>query len=437
MECGQIQPVGQDVSNKYKYKSLLSEGAWIAGGQLVRALGTLLGIRLLTAYVTPSIYGTFSLLNGAVGLGASIFCTPYLSAAIRFYHEAEFPIGSTALRAEIRRLLFPSTAALATIIIVCGAFLFGYGYTTALSTTLFMAMLLCVGTLSAFETSFLTAARKQKCFSLWVAVEAWLKPLAALVLILIWQSSVNAILLGHIIGTILILILFFRPAEGLQAALSIQFKSGDRHLMRRIISFSMPLFPLPILGWISAAGDRYIIGGLLDLKAVGVFVASYGIVFQPFMIMGNIIELTVRPIYYQMASNNDKIRQRRAFKVWLGTTSAVCAVGVVGIFFLHRQIAVLLLGAQYRYASTLMPWIAMGGAMLAVTQVLQKPFLADMQTRGLLYIELFGAVASPVCAFAMIMAFGLKGAAMAVPMHYGIQLGAACTLIMKKNRVSY
>jgi O-antigen/teichoic acid export membrane protein len=411
-----------------RYKRLFFEGVWVAVGQLLRAAGVFLGIRLLTAYVTPAVYGTFTLLNGVVGLGTGIIFTPFLTAALRFYHEAELSGEVAALRKAIRRFLLSSAAGISVVIAAAGMAYTWFGFSTALTNSLFMAVLLFLTTMSAYETHFLTAARKQIRYSIWVATEAWIKPLLAVILIFFWQSSVNAILLGHIGGALFVLALFFRPTGGLKAELSLDFETKDRRLMRRLISFALPLFPLPVLGWIASAGDRYIIGGLLDLDAVGIYAAAYGVAFHPLVIIGNIIETTVRPVYYTLAANKSGKRKVRAFRIWLCTTLVICTGCVLCVFILHDRIAEWLLGSQFRHASALMPWFAAGGALLSITQVLQKPFLAEMQTRQLLVIEIWGAAAALVFTFGMIFAFGLTGAAMAVPMYYGVQCCAAGVL---------
>ncbi len=47
----------------------------------------LLGIRLLTEFVSPEVFGTVSLLIGIATLGSTLFCNPLLQAAMRFYPE--------------------------------------------------------------------------------------------------------------------------------------------------------------------------------------------------------------------------------------------------------------------------------------------------------------------------------------------------------------
>ena len=46
-----------------------SEGIWVVGGQAARAVGLLVGVRVLTELTGPEVYGTVSLLTGGVALG--------------------------------------------------------------------------------------------------------------------------------------------------------------------------------------------------------------------------------------------------------------------------------------------------------------------------------------------------------------------------------
>jgi O-antigen/teichoic acid export membrane protein len=275
--------------------------------------------------------------------------------------------------------------------------------------------------ISAYQTTFLTAARRQAQYSAWVATESWLKPCAALLIIWLWQPSVDAILVGYIIGFGLALMIFYRPYTNPVKRYSGKTLPKQPQLMRQIIRYAIPLFPLALVTWISTLSDRYIIAGLLDYKAVGIYAAAYSIAFQPFLIAGGIVELTIRPVYFNAISNRDDTREATAIKSWLILTAMVSMFGIILIFFYHKWIADLLLGSDFRQASVLMPWLSVGGGLFAIGQVLEKPFYGHMQTPYVLRTQLWGASASIAFCFLLISTIGIIGAAIAVPIYYGFQ----------------
>ncbi len=68
-------------------RKLLKDGSWVLVGQVGAALGVLVGIRVLTEYVPPQIYGMVILYLGAIALSLGSLVTPVSQAVIRFYPE--------------------------------------------------------------------------------------------------------------------------------------------------------------------------------------------------------------------------------------------------------------------------------------------------------------------------------------------------------------
>src|SRR5579859_5653631 len=63
----------------------LSEIGWVIGGQAITALGTVVGVRVLTQTLEPASYGAVSLALGLSTLAVSLVAAPPTQAAIHFY----------------------------------------------------------------------------------------------------------------------------------------------------------------------------------------------------------------------------------------------------------------------------------------------------------------------------------------------------------------
>lgn len=412
-----------------RFKRVINEGVWVAIGQTVRAIGMLAGVRMLTSYVEPGIYGKFTLLAGALALGAGVFCYPFLQAVLRYYHEAERSNNLPALSVEIKKFIIYATCALSVVILAVGSIYAIVHHPPAFFTTSILIILICVDMFSAYQVARLTAARRQARYSSWVATESCLKPCAAFLLIYFWEASVNAILIGYVIGVGSTLLLFHRPSL-----------NGDHDhpetvtkkclYQRHILNFVIPLFPLALLSWVSSLGNRYIVAGILNYEAVGIYAAAYGISLQPFNLAGAVVELTIRPIYFKSVTNQEQHREKMTFVLWLFIIVVICLCGFGIVLFLKDWIAELLLGQKFRQASDLMPYLAAGGAIMAINQVLEKPFYAHMKTHYVLYTQLSGAIISLVIGFFLILYSGLKGAAVAIPIYFGLQ----CLIAIYFNR---
>jgi O-antigen/teichoic acid export membrane protein len=400
---------------------IINEGAWIATGQIVSAIGTLVGIRLLTQYVPPPVFGSVNLLIGILALLYGLMCGPAVQSIVRYYSEAAQKNKTHLLRHAINRILRARSLLLIGTILFIGIF---YAVSTKISYWVFvlLAGLLIVDIVRGVETSFLSAARRQKPYASWNAAEAWFRPSAAIIVVMLLGATLQAVLTGYVVASLLGLTVFFAVSKREGIVNGVALLERDLPLEQEIRRYALPLIPLAIVGWISSLSDRYIIGGLLGLGQVGIYAAAYGLVSRPFLMAGAIIELTLRPIYFDAISAGKDALEKKIINVWLGITVAVCAVGVISVTVLRNQIGNLLLAENYRNAVSLMPWIALGYSLLVVSYVFEKPCYAYKRTKAVLYIQTSGAIASICIAIPLVYYRGLQGAAVAIPLYFGTQL---------------
>ena len=100
-------------------KKLLGEGVWVATGQFLVALATLLGVRLLTEVISPAVYGSVALIIGLAALGQNLFSSPLLNAAYRFYAELGGK-GTVQFRTILEKPLRWTTLGLVALLLVGG-----------------------------------------------------------------------------------------------------------------------------------------------------------------------------------------------------------------------------------------------------------------------------------------------------------------------------
>ncbi|MDO9557469.1 MAG: lipopolysaccharide biosynthesis protein [Coriobacteriia bacterium] len=404
-------------------KRLAGEAGWVFAGQLASAVGTLVGLRLVTEVVPPSIYGSVVLAIGIVVLAQGLAVTPMMQAALRFHPECTGTSGESELRrtvvAALRR---PVVWGFALLVVVLGAWYQSIGGTAFLG--LACGALFVVEVARTFQVVFLNAARRQRPMALLVAADAWLRPVLAVVAVLVFGVSALAVVGGYIAGTTLTLAGFAvlsrsehhvrvlpRPAnqqEGVAGA-------GELWM------YAKPLILLPLVGWVSGQADRYIIGGLAGLELAGIYAAVYGLASRPFLMLSNGVELTLRQVYYARVSVGDRSGQRRVFAVWLAAVLGASLALLVTIALLHQQIASVLLASEYRVYSSLMIWIGAGYVFVGCTQVVERICYARNDTRGVTLAQIGGAALSLFIVPPMVLAYGIQGAAWAVPVYFGGQ----------------
>lgn len=260
-------------------KQLITDGGWIALGQVLAVGGTLLGIRVLTELTPPQVYGTVTLLVGISALGLGTLYGPVMQAVLRYftqYSQHELP----GLRYVVMRILFRRTV---WGIVILGVgwplahYVWGMPWTMAVWV---LPLVICDG-LRTLETVFLNAARNTRMHALLSTVEAWAKPIGAISALLILGPYTESILAGYTISTSMVLFSYYRwgtPVAMLKWPVRMY---DDAKARSSIEKYAHPLLPSSAIGWVTGVGDRYLIGLMIGVEQVGIYSAIYGLVSRP------------------------------------------------------------------------------------------------------------------------------------------------------------
>ena len=309
--------------------------------------------------------------------------------------------------------------------------------------------LLLVDTWRSYGISLLNAARRQKPMALWLATEAWARPLLALCFFALYGGNAVIFVISFMLASFAICIVFYRfvsvdgdhKDENQSARLDAKPQSAPdkidmpqpadadgsvyarrKDIKTRIWSYAWPLFPVAGLGWISAVSDRYIIAGLLDLQTAGLYVAIYAVVSRPYIMVGAFLDVWLRPRLYHAVSAGTREGIWRVIGLWSGLCGAISLIGVGCFVALHEWVAVIMLAAPYRAASEMMPWIALGYSLIIMSQITTRICYAFDRTWLVFWIHLVAAVSTLVVSIPAISMYGFFGAAISVPIYSFVQL---------------
>jgi O-antigen/teichoic acid export membrane protein len=254
--------------------------------------------------------------------------------------------------------------------------------------------------------------------------------MTAIALVVFFTATPSVVLCGYLVASVFVYIAFRGNAHAPEnkAEISKTVDIDAKQVARNLVSYALPLIPVAAAGWASGLADRYVIGGALGLAAAGCYAAVYALMSRPFLMVGDIIELTVRQVYYGAVAANDAGRARIVFIAWLGLAAVVACIGFVFALLFHEQLANWLLAEPYRQSADLMPWIAAGYACLMLSQVFSRVCYAYHDTNSVLWIEAVGATFRLATLFPLIFQYGLPGAAAAVLLGFAVQLMAAALL---------
>ncbi len=396
------------------------EGGVLAASQIVTGLARLVGLRLLTELVSPTVYAEFVLILGLMILGINFFCAPVLDAGIRFYADAAAESRLASLRRLLLRLLLPRTAAIAVLLPLAGAtWIELSGRSASLSAFVLASLVLVLDVARRFEVGLLNASRRQTEWALWNSVDACLRPAFATVAILALGPAPQNLLLGYAAAIALGNVAFRRRSvreEGEAPAPP----GWSEDLRGEILRYATPLIPLALLSWVTQLSDRYFLAGLDSVDAAGIYAATYGLASMPFVIAGGVVRLTLRPVLNDAVSRGDLARERRTVLLWLAVAGGGLGAGLVPVTLFRDLLVRLILGEAFWGGADLVPWIAAAHVVQGVQLAFEAMLAAQRRTRALLVVQVVGAVASIVAYSVLIPLRGAEGAAI------GTFLAMAC-----------
>jgi len=406
-----------------RHRRVAAETAWIFAGQAASAIATLVGLRLITELVPPAVYGTVALALGVLALAHGLAMGPLMQAVLRLYPDLAGEGRTGALRhAAFRALRKPVLLSLASLVVL------GAGWSLCrpqdVWLVVFSLVLFVAEIARSLEITFLNAARRQRTMALMIAADAWLRPIAAVALVLAFGATGTVVMGGYLVGCVLALAGFRLAGRAGEQGFTrpVPASMGAADLSHRLWKYALPLTALPLIGWVSGQADRYIVGGMAGVAAAGLYAALYGLASKPFLMFSASVELALRQPYYARVSAGDHEAERRALALWLAVVSTVSLALFLLFVLFHAEIAALLLAAEYRAHSALMGWIAAGYVLLGIAQVLERVCYAYHDTRGVLWVQASGAALSVLVAAPLIWFHGIDGAAWAVPVYFGAQL---------------
>lgn len=150
--------------------------------------------------------------------------------------------------------------------------------------------------------------------------------------------------------------------------------------------------------------------------------------------LGAVTEATLRQPVYDEASRTHSSRLRRLLGLWLAVNVGGAIAWAIFLGGGGTIVARWLLASEYRAkAAVLLPSIALGYVFLLATQVVERMLYVHHRTSAVACVEGAAAALAVVGPAIGSMWFGLKGAAAAVPVYFGLQLVLAGIIAGQKR----
>ena len=392
--------------------SSLGEGLLVLLGQILAVLGMLVGVRMLTEFLPPVMYGELALgLTLATLLSQTVF-GPLANGAMRFYapavEKASLPSYLDATWRLSRHALAIVGAVLATVWL--GLIIFGHAEWSllALGALVYTAM----SGLSAVLSGIQNAARKRAVVAFHQTLDSWLRIAITVGLLMAYGSSSSSAMLGYALAATVVLgsqWLFYRRLVGA----SPRGARPDSTWAREIWHYTWPFSAWGIFTWAQLVSDRWAIEWFASRQDVGYFGVLNQFGYGPIQLATGIAVQFVAPILFQrVGDGGDPARNSDVSRLSRTLTSivlVVTAIGFAGTFALHAQLFRIFIAAEYAKVSYLLPWVVLAGGIFAAAQSVTLHLMSQLRVRVMLTAKIATALLGIVLNLVGARFYGITG----------------------------
>lgn len=368
--------------NSERYFRLAREGGWIVAGQMATVLGTLALVRVLTEHLDPAQYGQLALGLTVAGLANQIVMGGVGSGIGRFYAIAaeKLDLGGY-LRASLTLMAY-ATLAVVIIGLVLMVGLVGLGYSQWMG---LVAAVLVFSVLSGYSSTLSgiqNAARQRSIVAFHNGSDAWLKIFLTLGVLFLLGSSSTAVAIGYAVSSLLITgsQLFF-----LNRLVPAQITHSGHHndWSRQMWSYSWPFSVFGIFTGLQLVSDRWALEAFATTADVGLYAVLFQLGYTPVSMATGMAMSFIGPILYQRSGDaSDHSRNADVHQLAWRIMLACLLLTLVGFLLslgLHEWIFRLIVAAEFRSISYLLPWMVLAGGLFATGQMLALKLMSDMR----------------------------------------------------------
>ena len=383
------------MAQKARIHRLSKEAGWIITGQIATMLGALALVRVLTEYLDPAQYGQLALGLTVAGLVSQVVMGGIMNGIGRFYSvAAENQDLHGYLRAS-RRLLGYVTIAVLIIgfALMIGLLWLGYSQWIGLAAAALVFSVL--GGYNSALSGIQNAARQRAIVAFHSGLDAWLKIMLAVGVMLWLGTSSTAVVIGYACSSLLITVsqlVFLRRTIPLQYT-----HIPDRQQwMRQIWAYSLPFTSWGVFTWMQQVSDRWALQAFASANDVGQYVVLFQLGYTPIMLITGMAMNLLGPIMYQCSGDGtDHARNANIHRISWQITRVCFTVTLLGFAFtfaLHEWLFGILVAPEFRVGSHLLPWVVLAGGMFASGQMLSLKLMSEMKASAMTTAKIVSAL---------------------------------------------
>jgi O-antigen/teichoic acid export membrane protein len=395
---------------------IVREFALIAGGQGVAALGGIVGVRVLTQALSPTVYGEVALGMTLALLVQQTMLSPLSVAFLRFFSPALEAQTINAYSNAVRRLLRRASIPVLLLGVACTTGLVGIAHPEWIGVVVAATALSLFSGYNVALDSIQNAARHRILVAVHQIVNQWGRFLVALALIAVFEKSSAVVLAAYAFvsaATLFSRTVFLGNRVTGQGGTTNDSAEAAHAMVARMRRYALPFAAWGVFTWAFEASGRWGLQISSGTTGVGLYAALWQIGHYPIALLADTIATTVAPIVFARAGDgSDQRRLRDAQRMNAVVVRSMFAMAIVATvvgFLLQDRLVLLLVGPEYHAIAPLLPWAILSGGLFGCAQVAVLRILMSADTRALIVPKILTAVVGSILKVGGAYLMGLRG----------------------------
>lgn len=390
--------------------NLLKKMGAFSVGPIVGALLGFITVPLITYFISPDEYGRTSMFTLAQGILSMLMYLGLDQAFVREFNEYKDSIKKLMVNALIIPLLM--VFVLDIIVVFNARYISFLMFDTReeLYAVYFLAIMLPFMIIENFSLLKIRMEEEGLQYSFFsILLKVFLLALTVgffLVYEKSFRSVVYAMALAEIINGLILFFVALFP-------LKLSIRDIDKALIKKMLSFGLPLVPAALLSWVLTSMDKIMLRTLCDYTELGLYTAAFKIV-SILGIIQTCFTLFWTPVAYRWYESKVDNKQ---FEM-VNNVVAYIMTGMCMCLLLFKDIVAMVLGADFRTAIYIFPFILLYPIMYTMSEATAVGIGFSRKTKYTIVVSASSGLLNILLNYLLIPRFGGVGAAVATGASY-------------------
>jgi len=399
-------------NKRTNYFKLGTEAIWVAVGQLLGVLGSLIGIRVLTSEIEPAEYGMLAILISFATAAQYLPGVAISDTAMRFYSEAL----STTRLAEYRVILtkvFVRFAALFSVVTLVGLGVMQLAFPEYASWVIPASVFAVASVGYLILVGVFNGARARRAAAFIQSLFQIGRFTTACIMVLWFGASVVWAMWGFAIGAALTAFVGYYIFTVNLVPETEKSESPSTALNHEMLVYGWPLLVTGVLTWVSFFMDRWLLGLFGTAEEIGKYFALFQVGFFPAIIGGQALRQFISPLVFSRITHlKNHAEKKQVYRINFLIAHSLVLITLAGFFgalFTHEFFFSILVGEAYRSVSYLWPYMILAGGLSVSSTGLIVSMFADNRTKAMIPLKFLTTVIIACCLLVGVRISGLTG----------------------------